>query len=312
MGTKGERIMSKTLVFLRGKRVRIVGAIVLVAIGAFCILDSGRVADLTYYTAINDHAVALLDDTLERDMVTFMLITAVKASLAMIEGSNVGVGFELQIGDSVQPAYDYVDFFWNAFLYAFMVLGFYKLLLETGLLLLGIVLIGIGFVLSGVGLAATVPKMDLRSWGRRCVLLGILVAYVAPLSLLLTDVLSQRYTTTLKDKHFDTISAFNVQLDGSAFEFLQLKEKISILQPTRSFDEIQSGMLRIVNRIGEAFRLSLLAFLYYVLIILFELLFFPLLSAVILYKFTVFAVGRIVQTQPPQAAEPAPAAEPAG
>jgi len=42
------------------------------------------------------------------------------------------------------------------------------------------------------------------------------------------------------------------------------------------------------------------------------LLFFPLLTAVILYKFTVFAVGRIVQTQPPQAAAPAPAAEPAG
>ncbi|MCH7549547.1 MAG: hypothetical protein IH969_08455, partial [Candidatus Krumholzibacteriota bacterium] len=72
-----------------------------------------------------------LDDTLERDMVTFLLITAVKASLAMIEGSNVGVGFELQVGDIVQPAYDYVDFFWRAFLYAFMVLGFYKLLLET-------------------------------------------------------------------------------------------------------------------------------------------------------------------------------------
>ena len=267
---------------------------------------------MTYYTAINDHAVALLDDTLERDMVTFLLITAVKASLAMIEGSNVGVGFELQVGDIVQPAYDYVDFFWNAFLYAFMVLGFYKLLLETELLLLGVVLIGIGFVLSGVGLAATVPKMDVRLWGRRCVLLGILVAYVAPLSLLLTDVLSQRYTSTLKDKHYNTINAFNVQLEGSAFDFLQLKEKISILQPSRSFDEIQSGMLRIVNRIGEAFRLSLLAFLYYVLIILFELLFFPLLSAVVLYKFTLFAVGRILQTQPPQAAAPAPAAESAG
>ena len=307
MGTKGERVMSRIQAFLTTKRVRIVGAIVLVAIGAFCILDSGRVADLTFYTALNDHAVALLDETLERDIVTFLLITAVKASLAMIEGSSVGVGFELQVGDIVQPAYDYVDFFWRAFLYAFMVLGFYKLLLETGLLLLGIVIIGIGFVLSGVGLAANVPRIDVRLWARRCILLGILVAYVAPLSLLLTDVLSQRYTTSLKDKHYNAINAFNVQLERSAIEFLQLKEKISILQPSRSFDEIQSGMLRIVNRIGEAFRLSLLAFLYYVLIILFELLVFPLLSAVILYKFTVFAAGRVLQTRPPHPAAPAPA-----
>ena len=304
--------MSRIRAFLRAKHLRIVGAIVLVAFGALCVLDSGRVADLTFYTALNDHAIALLDDTLERDMATFLLITAVKASLAMIEGSSVGVGFELQVGDIVQPAYDYVDFFWRAFLYAFMVLGFYKLLLETELLFLGIVLIGIGFVLSGVALAATVPRLDLRLWSRRCILLGILVAYVAPLSLLLTDVLSQRYTTSLKDKHYDAINAFNVQLERSAIEFLQLKEKISILQPSLSFDEIQSGMLRIVNRIGEAFRLSLLAFLYYVLIILFELLVFPLLSAVILYKFTLFAVGRVLQTQPPQPAAPAPAPEPTG
>ena len=304
--------MSRIRAFLRAKHLRIVGAIVLVAFGALCVLDSGRVADLTFYTALNDHAIALLDDTLERDMATFLLITAVKASLAMIEGSSVGVGFELQVGDIVQPAYDYVDFFWRAFLYAFMVLGFYKLLLETELLFLGIVLIGIGFMLSGVALAATVPRLDLRLWSRRCILLGILVAYVAPLSLLLTDVLSQRYTTSLKDKHYDAINAFNVQLERSAIEFLQLKEKISILQPSLSFDEIQSGMLRIVNRIGEAFRLSLLAFLYYVLIILFELLVFPLLSAVILYKFTLFAVGRVLQTQPPQPAAPAPAPEPTG
>ena len=301
--------MSRIRAILTPKQARTVGAVVLVAFGALCVLDSGRVADLTFYTALNDHAIALLDETLERDMVTFLLITAVKASLAMIEGSNVGVGFELQVGDIVQPAYDYVDFFWHAFLYAFMVLGFYKLLLETEMLLLGIVFIGIGFVLSGIGLAATVPRIDVRMWGRRCVLLGILVAYVAPLSLLLTDVLSQRYTTKLKDKHYDTMNAFNDQLEGSALEFLELKEMISILHPSQSFDKLQSGMLRIVNRIGEAFRLSLLAFLYYVLIILFELLVFPLLSAVILYRFTLFAFGRVLQTQPPQAAAPAPTAE---
>ena len=200
--------------------------------------------------------------------------------MAMIEGSTVGIGFEIQVGDIVQPAYDYVDFFWRAFLYAFMVLGFYKLLL-------GIVVVGIGFVLFGVGIIGRTPHIDLRRWGRRCVLIGILVAYVVPLSLIMTELLSDRYTSTIKEKHAETIDGFHSEVEASALEFLALKNQISILQPGKTIDDLQAGMLRIVTSIGKTFRLSLLAFLYYVLILLFELLFFPLLSAVILYKFTV-------------------------
>jgi len=297
--------VSNFRVKLTTKPTKIAAAVLLIVVGGFCIFDSGGVAQVSQYTAINAYAIDLLDETLERDTVTFLLITAVKTTLAMIEGSSVGVGFQLEVGDIVQPAYDYVDFFWRAFLYAFLVLGFYKLLLETELLFLGIVLIGIGFVLSGAGLLASVPKLEMRLWGKRCALLGILIAYVAPLSLLLTDVLSKRYTSALKDKHFDSISDFNTQLEGSAFEFLQLKQKISFLKPSQSFDDIQSGMLGIASGIGDAFQLSLLAFLYYVLIILFELLFFPLLSAVILYKFTLFAAGRVLLEDGPQPATPA-------
>lgn len=296
--------MSKVSGLLNSWPLRFVAALVLVPLGVLCILDSERVADETYYTAMNDHAIELIDETLDRDMVTFLVITGIKMTLAMIEGSSVGVGFEIQVGDIVQPAYDYVDFFWRAFLYAFMVLGFYKLLLETDLLLLGIVVVGIGFVLFGAGIIARTPQIDLRRWGRRCVLIGILVAYVVPLSLIMTELLSDRYTSTIKEKHAETIDGFHSEVEASALEFLALKNQISILQPGKTLDDLQSGMLRIVTSIGETFRLSLLAFLYYVLIILFELLFFPLLSAVILYKFTVFALGRVFDTPRPPAPTP--------
>jgi len=294
--------------FLSSKQFRIASAIVLIALGLLCIAKTPWVADVTYYTAINDRAVELIDETLERDTLTFLVITGIKTSLAMIEGSNVGVGFELQVGDVVQPAYDYVDFFWRAFLYAFMVLGFYQLLLETEMLLLGLVLAGIGIVFLGIHLLVTIPQIDLRLWGRRCFLAGVLIAYVAPLSLIATDSLSDRYTSTLKEKHYATISAFDNQLQGSAVQFLALKNQISILQPSASIENMQNGMLRIVNSIGETFKLSLLAFLYYVLIILFELLFFPLLSAVVLYKFTLFALGRLVAPPAPQTPPSAPMA----
>lgn len=296
--------MSKVSGLLSSWPLRFVAALVLVPLGVLCILDSERVADETYYTAINDRAIELIDETLDRDMVTFLVITGIKTTLAMIEGSTVGIGFEIQVGDIVQPAYDYVDFFWRAFLYAFMVLGFYKLLLETDLLLLGIVVVGIGFVLFGVGIIGRTPHIDLRRWGRRCVLIGILVAYVTPLSLIMTELLSDRYTSTIKEKHAETIDGFHSEVEASALEFLALKDQISILQPGKTLDDLQTGMLRIVTSIGKTFRLSLLAFLYYVLILLFELLFFPLLSAVILYKFTVFALGRVFDAPRPPAPTP--------
>ena len=105
-------------------------------------------------------------------------------------------------------------------------------------------------------------------------------------------------------KHAETIDGFHSEVEASALEFLALKNQISILQPGKTLDDLQTGMLRIVTSIGKTFRLSLLAFLYYVLILLFELLFFPLLSAVILYKFTVFALGRVFDTPRPPAPTP--------
>ena len=61
----------------------------------------GPVAQYTGYDALNAHAMSLVDESLERDQATFLVITAIKASLAVIEGSEVGVGFELEIGDIV-------------------------------------------------------------------------------------------------------------------------------------------------------------------------------------------------------------------
>lgn len=294
---------------LTSKPARIGTAVVLILLGLFCLLDNQRVGDLTFYNTINDRAMELIDETLERDQTTFLIITAIKASLAMIEGSTVGVGFQLQVGDIVQPAYDYVDFFWRAFLYAFMIMGFYKILLETDLLLLGISFMGIGLILIGVSFGPKLPQFDTRLWGRRCLLFGMLFAYIAPLSLLLTHELSERYTEEIREHHYETIQAFDKQLDISALQFLALKNQISILQPTKSLEVLKNSMLRVVNQIRETFRLSLMAFMFYVLVILFELLFFPILSAVILYKFAQFALGRILL--PASVANVVPPAPPA-
>jgi hypothetical protein len=271
---------------------------VLIALGIICVFAHRQVAQITYYERLNTHTAELIDETLMQDQVTFLAISAIKASLALIEGSTIGVGFELQLGDLVQPAYDYVDFFWKAFLYAFMVMGAYKLLLETELLFMGIPFIGIGLVLIGVAQVVVVQKSELLRFGKRCVIFGFLFAYIAPLSLLATHVLSEKYTVQLKAAHLETIESFSTQLDKSKNQFIDLRSQISILRPNESMEEIKTQLLSIGGSISESFQLSLLAFLYYILIILIDLLFFPFLSAFVVYRVTLFAIDRVIPKQP--------------
>lgn len=287
------------------------GAIILIALGTLCVFANDFVAHITFYDALNQNTGALIDDALEENQVTFLGLTAVKASMALIEGSSVGLGFELEVGDIIQPAYDYVDFFWRIFLYAFLIMGFYKILLDTGLLSLGIALVGIGGILWGVTLLTPRWRRSLRLTGKRCVVFGVLIAYLVPLSLLATHALGNPYTDRLKDDHYQRIQEFSKELDVARDEFLALKEQVSLFNPGESLDEMKTGLTAIAQSVGESFRLSLLAFLYYILLILFDLLFFPLLSAFVLYKFAHLALDRLFEKQnPPVQVLHTPQAEP--
>jgi hypothetical protein len=55
-----------------------------------------------------------LDDAFQKALTGFVILSGIKSGLAVIEGSEVGVGFNLQVGDVVQPLYDYVDIAWRA------------------------------------------------------------------------------------------------------------------------------------------------------------------------------------------------------
>ncbi|GHC10147.1 hypothetical protein [Cerasicoccus arenae] len=61
----------------------------------------------------------------------FLILTGVKSVLAVVEGSEVGVGFGLEIGDIVQGVYDYVDFAWKIVLWATMIIVMTRMLLEV-------------------------------------------------------------------------------------------------------------------------------------------------------------------------------------
>ena len=63
-----------------------------------------------------------LQESFNRSLQTFAVLSAVKVGLAILEGTEIGVGFGIQVGDAVQAAYDYVDLAWRTVLLSATVL----------------------------------------------------------------------------------------------------------------------------------------------------------------------------------------------
>lgn len=91
-----------------------------IVIGLFCaafisvtgLLDRGlRTCGLKYIAQANED---YLEKAFEKSLSGFLLLSSIKSGLAVVEGSEVGVGFSLELGDVVQPVYDYVDIAWRA------------------------------------------------------------------------------------------------------------------------------------------------------------------------------------------------------
>jgi len=63
-----------------------------------------------------------LNRAFQRSIHTFGVLSAVKVGLAIFKGTEIGVGINLQVGDVVQSAYDYVDLAWRTVLLSTVVL----------------------------------------------------------------------------------------------------------------------------------------------------------------------------------------------
>lgn len=273
-------------------KLRIVKGVVFLSLGAAFVFARSTLMELTQFNALNQEAEGLLDDSLDKNLTTFVSLSGIKAVVALLEGSSVGVGFDLEVGDLVQPAYDYLDFVWKIFLYALMALSFYKLLMETGLLGTGFTLVGVGLLLAGI--ASVRPEF--RRWARFIVIFGILLAYIIPAALISTDYLSRTYLVNVKEINAERIESVRGQLGEARDDIFDMKEKISVLNPVQSIDAIRSEASNIANTVSQSVWDSMFAFLTFVLILMVELLLLPFLTAFILYK-TVTLLTRSAQTQ---------------
>ena len=259
--------------------------LVLFAIGVTMFTAQSHVGYITGGNYLSDHALELVDEGMESNQRTFLIFSAIKGTLAVIEGSSIGVGFEAEIGDLIQPVYDYVDYFWNLFLVSFVVMGFYKVLLETDLYLLGYPVMGFGFMILAVSGMLRGRRWNAAGLARKLILIGLLIIYALPLSLMTSHAISEAYVSKLKVKEWAHIETFNSGLNDAKIEFIKLKDEISILSPGDSLEKVKVGVLNLVYSIKNTFETVLLSFMYYVLIIVFEVLILPFCTAFLIFLF---------------------------
>jgi hypothetical protein len=95
------------------KKCLLAGAMIIaLGLSVAGVLDRGLdKCGLGYLSRTNER---YLETASRKSMSGFLLLSSIKSGLAVVEGSEVGVGFNLELGDVVQPVYDYVDMAWKA------------------------------------------------------------------------------------------------------------------------------------------------------------------------------------------------------
>ena len=151
-----------------------------------------------------------LEASYDRALNGFLVLSAVKSGLAVIEGSEVGIGFSFQVGDLVQSVYDYVNIAWKTVLAGGTILLITQLALESVSLVDHWVLalaFGALFLLAGVrgffpgrqNLAAF-----FKSAVAACGFVAVLLYLVLPLAVLGASGLSAVITKPLIQESYDT------------------------------------------------------------------------------------------------------------
>ena len=74
---------------------------------------------------------AYLQEAFDQALTGFLVLSGIKSGLAIVEGSEIGLGFSLEVGDVVQAAYDYVDIAWKTALAGGTILMITRLILQT-------------------------------------------------------------------------------------------------------------------------------------------------------------------------------------
>jgi hypothetical protein len=139
--------------------------LLLVAVGAAYVTDKVvKAAGVGQMVQANDE---YLNDSLKKSGGSFMILSAIKAGVAVIEGSTVGgeavATVDIEVGDAVQSIYDFIDMAWKITFFSGATLFLVKVVLQQ-ITALGPMVMMIAFVSGAVVLA-------IRNWNKNALLL---------------------------------------------------------------------------------------------------------------------------------------------
>lgn len=162
-----------------------------------------------------------LDASYDRALEGFLVLSAVKSGLAVIEGSEVGIGFSFEVGDLVQSVYDYVDIAWKTVLAGGTILLITRLALD-GVTLVDHYVLTLAFFLllllaavQGLFPRSRAIARILKSLAATLGFIVLLLYLVLPLSVLGASRLSDALTRPLIQDSYDTFNQVSrTFLDG--------------------------------------------------------------------------------------------------
>ena len=108
--------------------------IILIIIGAIFLAATGyvdKIPNTLGMEYISDSNEQYLKNSFNKAVNGFLILSGIKSGLAVLEGSEVGIGFNLELGDVVQSVYDYVDIAWKTALAGGTVILLTRLMLKT-------------------------------------------------------------------------------------------------------------------------------------------------------------------------------------
>jgi len=227
---------------------------------------------LGIYFAIQTPALETTQFTLKRQSGSFLLISTLKSSLSIIEGSDIGIGFRLEVGDIVQSALDLVDFTWKIVLYGILLITFSKIFLESNLIHIGVFILTAGFVVNLIGLFVQPYREKALSAGSGIIVFGLIVAFYVPVSTLVSFRACEYFVS-----HIET--DLDRQMEDVLEEWERFKTKFSS-------KELETPIQTAASYVKELFlKLTQILIAYTVLIII-RYLFFPIIVA---YGFFIIA-----------------------
>ncbi len=235
---------------------------------------------------------AYLENAFDKSLSGFLLLSSIKSGLAVVEGSEVGIGFNLELGDIVQPVYDYVDIAWKAALAGGSIIVGMQLALESLTLIDHWSLAGLLFLLAAKLLCSWLwPQRNglhqgMREAVRFATTLTVACYLLLPLSVIGAAALSHHITRPMIEASHEELKRIEEELSPRQVNQSSLADlaEESLTNPSlkQKISETSAGIKKLISFLKtETDRIAALT-LKLIAAYLFDCILFPLLFGLIL------------------------------